>query len=110
VVELSTVDTIPPVILEKLTRIATNCEPAVVGEQVLECFADVDNYDPEEFATAAQFFDHLSKSVMHRFEGKLIGEDAPALMMRWLQATDPLQLAQDHECGPHLGTQKGFHG
>jgi hypothetical protein len=108
---LLTLDTIPPVILEKLTLIATNREPAVVGEQALHCFADVvsGNCDAAEFATAAQFFDCLIESVMDRFEGKLIGEDAPALMMRWLPATDPLHIAQDPECGygPHLGALRG---
>jgi hypothetical protein len=107
---LSTLDTIPPVILEKLTWIATNCEPAVVGEQALDLFADVvsGNYDAEEFATAAPFFDCLIKSAMDQFKGKL-REDAPALMMRWLPATDPLKIAEDPECGygPHLGALHG---
>jgi hypothetical protein len=108
---LSTLDTIAPVILEKLTWIATHCEPAVVGEEVLDRFADVVsyNYDAEKFATAAPFFDWLIECIMEPFEVKLIGEDAPALMMRWLPATDPLRIAQDPECGygPHLGASHG---
>jgi hypothetical protein len=109
---LPTLDTIPPVILEKLTRIASHCEPAIVRDRALGLFALVSsgNYDAEEFTTAAQFFEELIEElVWNQCEGGLIGEDAPALMMRWLPATDPLRIAQDPECGygSHLGA---FHG
>jgi hypothetical protein len=94
---ISTLDTIPPVMLEKLAWIAINYEPTVVGGQALNCFTDAvsGSYDAEEFATAALFFNDL----IQRVEGKSIGEDAPALMKRWLPVTDPLRIAEDPECG-----------
>lgn len=99
---LSTLDTIPPVILETLTRIVSHCEPAIVRDRALDLFATVANgsYVAEEFATAAQFFEHLIKElVMAQSEGVLISEDAPALMKRWVRVTDPLRIAEDPECG-----------
>jgi hypothetical protein len=108
---LSTLDTIPPLMLRKLTRIATHYEPAVVGYEAIKLFGDgvAGIYGADALGTAALFFDFLIRHVMNQSEGKLLGEDAPALMMRWLSATDPLRIAQDPECGygSHLGA---FHG
>jgi hypothetical protein len=99
---LSTVDAIPPVILEKLTWIATNYEPEIVGEAALDEFGNSasGSYSREDVATAALFFERLIETVTEQSEGdNSIGEDAPALMKRWLPVTDPLRIAQDPECG-----------
>jgi hypothetical protein len=106
---LSTLDTIPPLMLKKLTWIATHYEPAVVGYEAIKLFGDGVRGDYGGLATAALFFDFLIRHVVNQSEGKLLGEDAPALMTSWLSATDPLRIAQDPECGygPHLGA---FHG
>ncbi|CUT11119.1 hypothetical protein BF49_2199 [Bradyrhizobium sp.] len=36
-------------------------------------------------------------------EGKSIGQEAWTSMMQWLPITDPLQIADDPECGYRLG-------
>jgi hypothetical protein len=53
-----------------------------------------DNYEWEDVNTATAFFEMLINDVTYR----PVGEDAPALMKRWFNSTDPLQLGQDHEC------------
>jgi hypothetical protein len=105
---LSTADMIPPAILEKLKWIATNYEPAVVGEVALNLFAEAAGgcCPMEELATAELFFGWLIKGVMDRSEGKPVVGDAAALMMRWVRVTDPLRIAQDPECG--YGVPSGF--
>jgi hypothetical protein len=92
----------PPVILEKLTWIATNYEPEIVGKAALDEFglSAGGSYPREDVATAALFFERLIETVTEQSEGdNSIGEDGPALMMRWLPVTDPLRIAQDPECG-----------
>lgn len=98
---LSTADAVPPVILKKLTWIATNYEPEIVGEAAIDLFAGAagGTYPRKDVATAAAFFERLIKDVTGRCDGQPIGEDAPAFMMRWLPVTDPLRIAQDPECG-----------
>jgi hypothetical protein len=98
---LSTVDAIPAVILEKLTWMATNYRPEIVCEAALELFALAasESYPREDVATTAVFLEWLIEDVTDRSKSQPIGEDAPALMMRWLHVRDPLRIAQDPECG-----------
>ena len=105
---LSTVDAIPPAILDKLTWIATNYEPEIVGEAAIDLFGGVagGTYPREDVATAAVFFEWLIEHLTDKCDGQPIGEDAPAFMMRWLPVTDPLRIAQDPECG--YGLPSGY--
>jgi hypothetical protein len=98
---LVTVDTIPVALLEELTRMATTCEPAVVAQFALDLFADAasGSCPQEEVDTAALFFGCLIQQLRGSSEGKPIGRDAKALMLRWLPVTDPLRIAHDSECG-----------
>jgi hypothetical protein len=98
---LSTVDAISPVVLEKLTWIATSYEPEIVYEAALELFALAvsGQYSREDVATAAVFFEWLIEDVTGKCDSQPIGDDAPALMKRWLAVTDPLRITQDLECG-----------
>jgi hypothetical protein len=75
---LSSVDAVPPAMLEKLSWIATNYEPEIVGEIALDRFAEAagGSVSREDVATAAVFFEWLIENVMGRYEGKKIGEDA----------------------------------
>jgi len=88
---LSTVDALPTVILEKLTCIATRYEPEFVGEEAIRLFGAVVsyNYAEEDVNTATAFFEMLIYAVTTRPESQSVGEDAPALMKRWLTVTDP---------------------
>jgi hypothetical protein len=92
---------IPQAILEKVTWVATNYEPAILGEAALNVFGDaVSRSCPiEELATATLFFERLIKDVMRSSERKPVDGDAAALMIRWLPVTDPLRIAEDRECG-----------
>jgi|EndMetStandDraft_8_1072994.scaffolds.fasta_scaffold303261_2 hypothetical protein len=98
---LSTVDAIRPATLEKLAWLASNYEPKVVRERAIDLFGAAASEDlvREEVATAELFFDLLVKDVSSRSEGMLSGQDARTLMMKWVSVTDPLQIAEDPECG-----------
>ena len=97
----STVDQIPPAMLSELTRIATTCEPALVGKTMLELLALIvgGSCPEEDFASAKLFFGEIirqlnaqSKEVPPRHES------ARASILRWLPVVDPLRIAQDPEC------------
>ena len=77
---LSTVDALPPVILEELTWIATSYEPEFVGEAAIRLFREVvsGNYASEDVDTATAFFKMLINWVRTRPEGQSVGEDAPS--------------------------------
>ena len=96
-----TVEAIPQVTLERLTLIATQCDPKVVSERLLEFFgaASAHSVPRKDVATARIFFNLLIDDVSPRLEGKPVGYDARVRMMRWLRPTDPLHIARDPECG-----------
>jgi hypothetical protein len=87
--------------LDDLTWIAITCEPVVVGQVMVELFAEAASGSgvQEELETAVLFFGLLIKSVSDRSEANPIYRDARALMLRWLPATDPLGISSDPECG-----------
>jgi hypothetical protein len=60
----------------------------------------------EVFETAAAFFNCLISVVREKPKGKPSRRDARALMLQWLPVTDPLNIAQDPECG--YGRPAGF--
>ena len=98
---LSSIATIPPLMLIELTRIATTCEPKRVGKTVLEQFAEVVGgcCEEEDCATAERFFFWVIKEVGMHTEGSRPSQDARGSMLRWLAVNDPLYIAQDPECG-----------
>jgi hypothetical protein len=105
---LRDVHAIPSAVLEELTRIATTCETVVVGQIVIDLFAEgaSGSCQQEELDTATLFFGWLIEQVSDRSEGKPIDRAARALMFQWLPVTDPLRIAQDPECG--YGQPAGF--
>ncbi|QIO33796.1 hypothetical protein [Bradyrhizobium sp. 1(2017)] len=98
---LSTVEEIRPATLEKLTRIATQYDPKVVGERLIDLFGSAasGSVPRANVATAALFFEWLITELQGQSEENSLGQDARTLMMRWLRFTDPLQIAEDPECG-----------
>lgn len=98
---LSTVDAIQPATLEKLGRIAIHYEPKIVRERLRDLLGSAASGDVprEDVATAVLFFEWLIEDISGHPEGKSTGLDARALMMQWLPITDPLQIADDPECG-----------
>jgi hypothetical protein len=95
---LSTAYTIQPVMLARLTKIATVHEPAVVGKVVLEHLAlVVGGCMAEDFGTAERFFSWLIEEMK---ETRKCGRryDARASILRWLPINDPLRISRDPEC------------
>ena len=98
----STVNRIPPAMLSELTRIATTCEPALVGQTMLELLAEiVGGCCPEEdYASAKLFFGEIIRQL-NAAQSKGAPpqhESARAAILRWLPVVDPLRIAQDPEC------------
>jgi hypothetical protein len=103
---LATVNAIPLGMLEGLTWIALNYDPAVVGDVMLDLFADAASGSCCELETATLFFGWLIKDLRDVPLGKPRNETARALMVQWLPVTDPLRIAEDEECG--YGTPAGL--
>jgi hypothetical protein len=105
---LATVNEIPPVTLEALTRLAITYEASVVREAVLEVFSYAATGEgvEEGIEKAAVFFDWLIKDVSRSAPARSIIGEPRGLMMQWLAVTDPLRIAEDKECG--YGRPVGF--
>jgi hypothetical protein len=105
---LSSVNAMPPALLQELTRLALTYEPSAVRETVIDLFSCAASgvECPEQFEAATLFFGWLIVDVRRRSEGKQIVGDARTLMMQWLPVTDPLRIAEDSECG--YGQPVGF--
>ena len=96
----ATTDAIPPVMMWQLTGIAVAHEPALVGNTVLEVFAEVVSGScGEDLGTAERFFDRLIQEVNGQPKGKRSHGNAQALILEWLPESDPLRIARDPECG-----------
>ncbi|MGY4513346.1 hypothetical protein [Bradyrhizobium sp. USDA 3650] len=102
---LSTADAVRPATLEKLGWIATHYEPKIVRERLRDLLGSAASGDAprEDVATAALFFERLVRDISGHPEGKSVGQKARTSMMQWLPITDPLQIADDPECGYLLG-------
>ncbi|MGY8706631.1 hypothetical protein RAD16_12905 [Bradyrhizobium sp. 18BD] len=98
---LSTVDAIGPETLERLTWLSTHYGPNVVRARILDLFGSAasGSIPRADVATATLFFERLVAEVSGQSEPELSGLDAKALVMRWLEFSDPLQIAIDPECG-----------
>jgi hypothetical protein len=95
---LRTVDAMPSTLLQQLTRIAIAYEPAVVGQGMLNLFAELAIFDPTD-ETATMFFGLLIDRLSRGSEVSATDADPRARMLRWLPITDPLRIAEDPECG-----------
>ncbi|MGY4177655.1 hypothetical protein ACVIHH_002946 [Bradyrhizobium sp. USDA 4518] len=96
---LCTADAIPPVMLWRLTGVAIGYEPALVGNTLLELFAEVAAGGCEDLATAETFFGVLIKQMSGQAKRSSRRGSARTSMLQWLPTTDPLRIAQDPECG-----------
>jgi len=103
---LPTVNAMPSVMLEELTRIAIAYEPVGVRLVVLDLFADAaSNSCPmEDLETATLFFGWCIKRITANPEDQVADGDPRTQLMRWLPANDPLRIALDPECGYGLPT------
>jgi hypothetical protein len=96
---LSTVHTIQPSMLSKLSEIAVNYEPNLVGSVLLEHFAEVvGGCSGEDFSAAEHFFGWLIDEMIERHKSSVWHEDARLAISKWLPIRDPLRIAQDPEC------------
>jgi hypothetical protein len=105
---LPTVNTISPVLVQELERLAITYNTEIVRDAIIELFAQAatGSCATEEFESAELFFGWLIKDVSRGPSGNCANGDARGLMMRWLAVTDPLQIAEDPECG--YGRPTGF--
>jgi hypothetical protein len=103
---MQTVLDIQPSLLEKLSAIARSYKPELVRAAILDILSEVasGSCDPEEYATASQFFDALIEEVKRRAKATLRGQRAKVSLARWFPVSDPLRIAADPECkyGPAL--------
>jgi hypothetical protein len=101
---LQTVSCIPSGLLQELTQLAVSYEPSLLREiLILELCGSVGD---EEFDTATVFFGWVIDDVRSKPARKQLNGDARALMMQWLDSTDPLRISEDPECG--YGRPAGF--
>jgi hypothetical protein len=107
---LPTVDAMPGAMLGDLAGIATAYEPKVIGQIVLELFADaVSGSCPgPELATAERLFGWLIKQANDGVGRKQRKRDAKVALLKWLPVNDPLKIALDEEC--EYGKACGFVG
>jgi hypothetical protein len=97
---MPTVADIQPSLLEQLSAIARSYEPELVRNVILEILCEVasGSCDPEEHATASQFFGDLIEQVKKRAKATLRDQRARVSLARWFPVSDPLRLAADPEC------------
>jgi hypothetical protein len=101
-----TVLDIKPSLLEKLSAIARSYKPELVRTAILDILSEVasGSCDPDEYATASQFFNALIEKVKKRAKATVRGQCAKLSLARWFPVSDPLRIAADPECkyGPSL--------
>jgi hypothetical protein len=93
----SSVNSVPSAILIDLTKVATTFDPQVVGNVVLESFAEIVG-GHSEGGDAASFFGLVAREVRRRNSGRRRWADARKAMAKWLAVDDPLLIAKDPEC------------
>jgi hypothetical protein len=103
---MTTVSDMPPPLLETLSAIARSYEPEPVRTLILEIMSEVasGSFDPDEYATASQFFGDLIEQVKKRAKTSARGRRAKVSLARWFPVADPLKIAADSECkyGPSV--------
>jgi hypothetical protein len=97
---MTTVSDMPPPLLETLSAIARSYEPELVRTLILEIMSEVasGSCDPDEYATASQFFGDLIDQIKKRAKATARGWGAKVSLARWFPVTDPLKIAADSEC------------
>lgn len=103
---MTTLSDMPPSLLETLSAIARSYKPEPVRAVILEILSEVasDSCDPDEYATASQFFGHLIERVKKCAKATARGQRAKISLARWFPVSDPLMIAADSECkyGPSV--------
>ena len=94
---LSSVNSVPSAILIDLTKVATTFDPQVVGNVVLESFAEIVGGHCDG-GDAASFFGLVAREVRRRNSGRRRLVDARKAMAKWLAVDDPLLVAKDPQC------------
>ena len=102
---LSSVNSIPPAIMIDLTKVATTFAPKVVGNVVLESFAEIVGGHCDG-VNAASFFRLVTREVRRRNSGHRRLVDAREAMAKWLAVQDPLLIAKDPECQYRLAAAR----
>jgi hypothetical protein len=93
-------DAMSPALLQRLTEVASNFDPAVVGRIMLETFAEiVGGCSVAGCETAQHFFEWVAGEVVRQGRGKCPNRSPRKAMSEWFAATDPLTIARDPECG-----------
>jgi len=102
---LPTTDAISPAVLNELTGIALAYEPALIGDVMLELFAEVasGSCSDGELETAEQFFARLIKQLRDAPASNFRHVGSQAAIMQWLPIVDPLRISRDPECGYRQG-------
>jgi hypothetical protein len=97
---LLSVDSIPPLMLRELSRIAVTHKAELVGRVLLELFADVasGSCSVDDLGTSRSFFGSLVNQTKALSNGDR-HESARVAILRWLPLHDPLRIARDPECG-----------
>ena len=97
---IASADGMSPSALQRLTEVALNFDPAVVGYIMLETFAGIVGCAyAEDCETAQRFFECVGDEVVRQGRGKRTNGTARKAMSKWRSAVDPLLIAQDPECG-----------
>lgn len=96
---LATAGAIKPLTLQQLNEIATSYEPRLVGEVLLELFAEVvSGSSPEDYSSAELFFKRLIHDMAEKPNRSIRHRNARSAVLSWRPLSDPLQIAQDPEC------------
>lgn len=97
---MPTVADIQPSLLKQLSAIARSYEPEHVRAVILEILCEVASRscDPDEYATASQFFGDLTEQVKKRAKATLRDQRINVSLARWFPVSDPLRLTADPEC------------
>jgi hypothetical protein len=103
---VSTVADMPLLTIEKLSTIARSYEPEFIRAVILEILSEVVSgcCDQDEYATAGQLFEGLTKQVQERVGATARAQSATVSLARWFPLSDPLRIAIDPEClyGPSV--------
>jgi hypothetical protein len=96
---LATASAIKPFTLQRLNQIATSYEPRLVGEVLLELFAEVvSGSSAEDYSSVELFFKRLIHDMAKKPRRSIRHQDARSAILSWRPLSDPLQIAQDPEC------------
>ncbi|MCK1341017.1 hypothetical protein IVB38_34630 [Bradyrhizobium sp. 38] len=86
--------------LERLTEVASSFDPEVIGQIMLEIFAEiVSGSSAAGCETADHFVEWVTGEVVRLGRGKRPSRSAHKSIEQWFSDIDPLTISQDPECG-----------